>query len=118
MFSTSFTNPILFRQTLKLVDKNGDLVVLVVPHGHQALKTKLATLQQEIDALFPGELERIDSMQEGYNFLALHYTYYNRYFESVGSPISPLIFPNLTIEFRGKVLLKVVTPTTSGRKAS
>ena len=73
----------LFRHTLKLLDSSGELVCLVVPHGHEALKDKLSTLLQEIEALFPGELSRTDSRTPGYEFLALHYTYYNRYHESV-----------------------------------
>ena len=73
----------LFRQSLKLVDKNGELVFLVIPHGHDALKEKLSILLKEIEALFPGELRNTDSQAPGYEFLALHYTYYNRYHESV-----------------------------------
>ena len=51
----------LFRQSLKLVDKNGELVFLVIPHGHDALKEKLSILLKEIEALFPGELRNTDS---------------------------------------------------------
>lgn len=92
----TFSTVSLYRRTLKLVDKNGDLVFLVIPHGHEVLKEKLSILMKEIEALFPGELKHTDSRAPGYQFLALHYSYYNRYHESVSKLLAPLQHLRLT----------------------
>ena len=59
----------------------------MIPHGHEVLTDKLGKLRHELDALFPGELRHTNSRTPDYNFLALHYSYYNRYHESVSTPL-------------------------------
>ena len=111
---------LLFRQTLKLVDKNGDLVFLVVPHGHEVLKEKLGNLLKELETLFPGEreLRHTNSCTPGYNFLALHYSYYNRYHELVRTPLLPVhSFLNVCYG-RERVLQQEFTPMILGRQGS
>jgi hypothetical protein len=65
-----------------LKDSKENLVALVIP-GLETLRAKLATVLVEIEALFPGELENTNSRDPLYSFLALHYSWYNRYHESV-----------------------------------
>ena len=108
----------LSRQTLKLVDKNGDLVFLVVPHRHEVLKEKLGNLLKELETLFPGELRHTNLRTPGYNFLALHYSCYNRYHESVRNPLLPDHSFLNGCYGRERVLQQEFTPMILGRQGS
>lgn len=62
-------------------------MALLVTHGGDVLQHKLKLLQSELQVLFPGELFEADSQDPGHEFLALHFSWYNRYSESVGFSI-------------------------------
>jgi hypothetical protein len=71
------------RQTLKFEEPDGSPLVLFATHAKAVLEHKLKVILAEIDTLFPGELYGVDSTDENYNFLALHFGYYNKYSENV-----------------------------------
>lgn len=55
----------------------------MVTHSTTILQKKLEVLVAELQATFPGELYSVDSSDPGFNFLALHFGWYNKFFESV-----------------------------------
>jgi hypothetical protein len=71
-----------YRKTLKIVDQNNNLILLLVPHASDCLYEKFDILPSELQALFPGELYHTTSRVDD-EFLALHFSWYNRYYESV-----------------------------------
>jgi hypothetical protein len=66
-----------------MLDHHKALLFMLSTHLTQALPEKMALLLSELQALFPGELSYENSKREGYEFLALHFSWYNRYSESV-----------------------------------
>ena len=64
----------------------GKLIALLTTHGNSVLQTKLQVLVAEIQATLPGELYPVDSTHLGFQFLALHFGWYNKFFESVRVP--------------------------------
>lgn len=67
-----------------MLKSNGCPIFMLGTHLPDALPEKMALLQSELQTLFAGELYEEDSRRDGYEFLALHFSWYNRYSESVG----------------------------------
>ena len=79
---------IIIRNTLRVEDANGDLIALAVTHASSipALKSKLEVLMAEMQLVFPGELYSVDTAKSpNSKFLALHFSWYNKFSESVSS---------------------------------
>lgn len=58
------------------------MIALLVTHAQEALREKLGIIVAELQALFPQEKFEVDSTETS-EFLALHFSWYNRYAESV-----------------------------------
>lgn len=72
----------VLRKTLRLEDSKGVLIALLVTHAQQVLREKLRIIIAELKALFPKEKFEGDSTKLS-EFLALHFSWYYRYAESV-----------------------------------
>ena len=68
---------------MRLADMEDNTLVLLATHAKTLLQHKFQVIFAEVDSLFPGELYPEDSRRPDYNFLALHFGYYNKYSESV-----------------------------------
>ncbi|KAF7986944.1 hypothetical protein HWV62_12757 [Athelia sp. TMB] len=81
---------ILEGHTLRVEDASGDLVALVVTHASllPSLRAKLDVLMAELQTAFPGELYAVDTAADPLSkFLALHFTWYNKFSEKgTGAP--------------------------------
>jgi len=76
-------------------DTEGNPLVLSATHGRALLQQKFDVIFAEVDALFPGELYAVDSTLPGYNFLALHLGFYNKFSENVCLPWDSNTFNSL-----------------------
>jgi hypothetical protein len=56
---------------------------MLVTHARFALRDKLKVLLSELQAAIPGELYSVDSREPGFEFIALHFGWYNKFSESV-----------------------------------
>jgi hypothetical protein len=76
-------------------------LVLFTAYAKVILERKLDVILAEIDALFPGELYEVDSTDENYSFLALHFGRYNKYSENVSVLSISAEIKYLTHHFKG-----------------
>ncbi|KZP14040.1 hypothetical protein FIBSPDRAFT_702759, partial [Athelia psychrophila] len=78
------------RDTLRVEDACGNLLALLISHASfiPSLKEKLEVLKAELQIAFPGELYSVDTASDQlFKFLALHFTWYNKFSESgAGAP--------------------------------
>lgn len=68
---------------MKLEDKNGKLAALLITHLTKSLPDFWKTFFIRMHALYGDELFSTTSDQRGYDYLAIHYHWYNRYAEKV-----------------------------------
>lgn len=66
-----------------LRDAKGGLVGLLLTHMASSLPQCNERLLAQLNALFPGELYHESSDRDNYTFLAIHYSWYNRFSEKV-----------------------------------
>lgn len=72
------------RKTLLVKDAVDELLAMVSTHASTVLKEKLAVILAEFQSIFGKELFAVDTVKDDmFQFLAFHFTWYNRYFESV-----------------------------------
>jgi hypothetical protein len=72
---------------LKLEDKDGQLAALVISHLRMSLPEFWEYFCTRIKALYGEEICRDFSRRGGYDYLAIHYHWYNRYAERVRQSI-------------------------------
>lgn len=64
---------------------------MVSTHASTVLKEKLAVIMAEFQSLFGKELYSVDTLNDAmFKFFAFHFTWYNRYSESVSCSIFTL----------------------------
>lgn len=79
-----------YSETICVQDIEAKLMALVVSHASTSgpLLNKLQALMFQLQATFPGELFPLDTKVDLItNFLALHFSWYNKFSESVRSPV-------------------------------
>lgn len=65
-------------------DHVGDLLAMVSTHAASVLKEKFEVLAAKWQALFQQDLQPVDTANDRFfEFLAFHFTMYNRYHEDV-----------------------------------
>jgi len=73
----------IHRNTFKLHDKNNTFRALVVSHMKQTIPQFWDSFMTRIMALYGKNFVAENSDRPGYDFMAIHYHWYNRYAESV-----------------------------------
>jgi hypothetical protein len=73
-------------RSLKLEDKAGQLAALIITHLPKFLPEFWKIFYTRIKALYGDELLEDFSRRLGYDYLAIHYHWYNRYAERVRHP--------------------------------
>ena len=68
---------------MKLEDKGGQLAALIISHLIMSLPEFWEYFSTRIKALYGKEIFEDFSRHRGYNYLAIHYHWYNRYAERV-----------------------------------
>jgi hypothetical protein len=68
---------------LKLEDKDAQLAALIISHMTQSIPLFWQYFRIRIQALYGRELFHDFSDRQGYDYLAIHYHWYNRYAERV-----------------------------------
>lgn len=72
----------IYRKTLRIVDSNEKLMSMLVTHAHEDLHTQLSILVSILQALLP-QFKDGNSENDFLEYLALHFSWYNRYTQSV-----------------------------------
>ena len=70
-------------RTLKLQDEDKKLAMLVMTHMLQRIPTFWQYFNTRIEALYGKEFHPDKSDRKDYDYLAIHYHWYNRYAEDV-----------------------------------
>lgn len=74
----------MLRRTLLVKDLQGDLLAMISTHASSVLKEKCEALLSEFQHLFGDSLFPVDTANDPvFQFLAFHFTWYNRYHENV-----------------------------------
>ncbi|KAG6875516.1 hypothetical protein C0993_008854, partial [Termitomyces sp. T159_Od127] len=68
-------------KTLKIQDGESNLVGILLTHMSTSIPQCNESVINILKALFPQELHEDSSKRPGYNFLSMHYSWYNRYAE-------------------------------------
>jgi hypothetical protein len=100
----------IFRKSLLIQDEQKNLGALVISHMPQSIFW--ADFTSRIQMQFKKEFFKDYSDRKGYDFLAIHYHWYNRYAEKVSSAQLNLKYINL-INFREPMLQKMFIQTMS-----
>lgn len=74
---------VYYRKTLIFQTPSKKPVAILATHAKEILKSTFTVIVSEIQALLLGELYPIDSTNDGFQFLALHFGWYNKYSETV-----------------------------------